>query len=310
MPNFNAAGNIDAIAEHAQAAISQAASINGEVTAIASIRDLDFFLSSIVRHGVQPNSLIQDLDETMLGLGAIAGTIPRGNVATYATANPTDERQRTFTGERPERLFIRAVAQTALALDDALRIFGDQGYRKGLVALDSGLDDMVKSIITVKREVTPDFFTGKLRPYFDSMTIAGKQYLGSGGAQLQLVGIDYLLWGCTDQNQEYLDFFEENFIYMTPQQQTSVAKGLAQHNGQSVIDYLESNQDPEAIVSAISVLKKIRQFRYPHKKIADDNFKLRQEGSVGSGGYTPSILSLLITKNNNALKRVAEPMDE
>lgn len=310
LPAFNAIADVDSIAKHTRDAIARAALVEGEVEAIASIRDLDFFLSSAVRHGIQPNEIIDNLDDTMVGLGAIAGTIPRGNVATYATANPTDTRQRTFTGERPEKLFIGAVAQTALALDGALRVFGDKNYEQGLIALDFGLDAMVKSIIAVRREVTPEFFTGTLRPYFDSMTIAGKQYLGSGGAQLQLVGIDYLLWGCSDQNQDYRDFFDENVKYMTPQQQAYVKHALTQHDGQSIVEYLKENRDPDAITTAISVLKKIRKFRYPHKKIADDNFKLRQEGSVGSGGYTPDILGLLITKNEAALTRLQDTLHD
>lgn len=310
LPALNATADVDTIVSHARVAIARAAFVTGEVEAIASIRDLDFFLSSVVRHGVQPNEIVDNLDDTMVGLGEVAGTIPRGNVATYATANPTDARQRTFTGERPERLFIGAVAQTALALDSALRVFGDKNYEQGLVALDFGLNAMVNSIITVRREVTPEFFTGTLRPYFDSMTIAGKKYLGSGGAQLQLVGIDYLLWGCSDQNQEYRDFFDENVMYMTPQQQAYVKHALTQHEGQSIVDYLEKNRDPHAITTAISVLKKIKKFRYPHKKIADDNFKLRQEGSVGSGGYTPDILGLLITKNESALTRLQDTLDD
>ena len=70
---------------------------------------------------------------------------------------------------------------------------------------------MVKSIISVKRTVSPEFFTNDMRPYFESMTVGGKEYTGAGGAQMQLLALDYMLWGSTDESEDYRHFYEENY---------------------------------------------------------------------------------------------------
>jgi hypothetical protein len=58
------------------------------------------------------------------------------------------------------------------------------------------------------------------------------------------------------------------------------------------------------------LLRKIRKFRYPHRKIAQDNFKLRPDDAVGSGSYKPDILDVLIDKTEKAIAQVEESRRE
>lgn len=304
LPSLNSTKDVGKIILATEASLDQLPDELNEEESIAALRDFDFLVSSLIRHGVEPVDSVHGLNEGLQHIAAITHTVPRGSVSTYTTANPIDERMRTFTGTAEEKVFITEVTNSARALDTAMYSFGTDGYATGLHNTSQALDTMIRSILIVKKEVSPEFFTNNLRPYFDAMTVNGQRYLGSGGAQLQLVGIDFLLWGVNDPNQTYQAFFNENFAYMTPRQRESVSKALAKHDGMSIVDHLSTFRDPQMAEDAISTLRKIRKFRFPHRKIAVDNFKLRSKDAVGSGSYTPEILNLLIDKNDAALTRL------
>ena len=54
------------------------------------------------------------------------------------------------------------------------------------------------------------------------------------------------------------------------------------------------------------VLHPLMSFRFPHKKVTDENFRVRPTGSKGSGGYTVEVLDMLLTLNTQALQRVGQ----
>lgn len=304
LPDFNAAKNVGEIILATEASLEQLPEELNEEESIAALRDFDFLVSSLIRHGVEPVEAVDGLGQGLQHIATITQTVPRGSVSTYTTANPIDDRMRTFTGTPEEKVFIKEVTNSAQALDTAMYSFGAEGYAAGLHDTSRALDEMIRSILIVKREVSPEFFTNNLRPYFDAMTVNGQRYLGSGGAQLQLVGIDYLLWGVGDENQTYRTFFNENFAYMTPRQRENVQKALARQDNMSIVDHLTTFNDRQMAKDAIDCLRKIRKFRFPHRKIAVDNFKLRSKDAVGSGSYTPEILNLLIEKNDATLAKL------
>jgi hypothetical protein len=283
--------------------------------ALAIIRDMDFLTSSLLRHGENPFDHAPELEESLIRTGLVANTVPRGTVFTYAAANPSGERRRSFTGSTEEDVFISAVTRSVVALDDSVDKMGgispihtDQQLQGVLADSSDAMDEMVRSIIEVKRVVSPEYFTFNMRPYFESLEIGGKSYTGSGGAQIQLVAIDFMLWGCEDTNPDYLKFFEENLLYLTPTQQKSLEEYLRTNGDQSIVSLVTdaTNYDNDTRQSAVDLLRKVKKFRYPHRKVAQDNFKLRPDDAVGSGSYKPDILDILIDKTQVAIDKIEE----
>ena len=43
------------------------------------------------------------------------------------------------------------------------------------------MDAMIESIVDVYRKIDADYFTYVMRPYFEPLTIGGKQYSAAGG---------------------------------------------------------------------------------------------------------------------------------
>lgn len=304
LPLVNSAADVDTLITTTEHTLTRIPELLDDAEAIACMRDFDFLLSSLIRHGVDPTQHVTGLEDGLGRIAVVTRTVPRGSVSTYTNANPEGPRQRKFTGTTMERTFIEAVTRSSTALDRAIEAFGNYGYREGSQETSKAIDAMIASIIVVKREVTPNFFTHELRPYFDAMVMGGKRYLGSGGAQLQLVGIDYLLWGANDEDPAYQEFFAENYEYLTVRQRDCVQKALTRYDNKSVVEYVAENGDTETAGFAIEAMRKIKKFRYPHLKVAEDNFRLREVGAVGSGSYTPEILRKLIEKNSNAILRL------
>jgi monodechloroaminopyrrolnitrin synthase len=287
--------------------------LDNPADALAIIRDADFLTSSLLRHGENPFKETPELEEKLIQAGSVANTVPRGTVFTYAAANPTGERRRSFTGSTEEDAFISAVTRSVVALDGAVDKIGgislfstDQQLQEALTNSSQAMDEMIRSIVEVMRVVPPEYFTNHMRPYFESLTIGGKNYTGSGGAQIQLVAIDFMLWGCEGNDPEYLTFFEENVGYLTPTQQKSLEAYLKSNGEKGIVSLVTEGQEFEdaSRQATVDLLKKIKKFRYPHRKVAQDNFKLRPDDAVGSGSYKPDILDVLIDKTQGAIERI------
>lgn len=311
LPFVNMAGDTQKIIDTTETATEKLFALEDTNSneAFAALRDMDFLLGSGIRHGLDPITDVDGLEEGLIRLGKIAGTVPRGSVYTYSLANPNDNRQRSFTGSYEENEFIDAVRVGTGALDCAIFAlsqcseYDKEGLIAGLDSTTEAMGDMVAAIGRVMRTVSPEYFTNNLRPYFDPAIIDGVSYTGAGGAQMQLLGIDRILWGNSDASEEYVRFYAENFQYLTPEQQRSVSLYF-ESNDRTVLETIvdeELGQDDPLSMSALRLLKSIRKFRYPHRKVARDNFKLRSNDAVGSGAYTPEILDLLIQKTENSI---------
>lgn len=204
LPTINGSADVGAISTIIDDVISDLdITAYDQDSATAAMRDLDFLLSSSLRHGADLVVEGGTIESALLGLGRIACMIPRGTVSTYALANPRGERERSFTGSPEERLFIESVRSGAESVESSLETYVREGKYAGLCAMENGIDHMITSIIDVKRGVSPAYFTGQLRPYFEPLTIGGESYAGSGGAQLQFIAVDYLLWGVDCDNPVY-----------------------------------------------------------------------------------------------------------
>lgn len=318
IPSINARGDTSSLITLSKIAIETLHSTT-DITnneAFASLRDLDFLLGSCIRHELDPINDVDGFEESLLFLGRIAGTIPRGSVYTYSISNPDNERQRSFTGSLEENKFIDAVRTGTSAMDNALIKLSQSSPENpkelitGLDITTSAMDVMVGAIGKVMKTVSPEYFTHQLRPYFEPAIIGGKLYTGAGGAQMQLLGIDRILWGKTDGDETYNQFYEENFQYLTPDHQNAISHYLNRHDKTILETVLEEGTGPDNELSnaTLRLLKTIRKFRYPHRKVARDNFNLRSENSVGSGSYTPEILDLLINKTEHAINTIVSEL--
>lgn len=315
LPDLNAHEDVEGLREvtlHASDTLRDQR-LSDPADALAVIRDVDFLTSSLLRYGVNPFECAPELEDDLIRTSRVANTIPRGTVFTYAAANPSGERRRSFTGSVEEDVFISAVTRSVIALDDSVDRMGgisplstDQQLQAVLADSSSAMDEMVRSIIEVKRTVSPEYFTNNMRPYFESLEIGGRSYTGSGGAQIQLVAIDFMLWGCEDNDPDYLKFFEENLLYLTPVQQRSLEQYLRVNGEKSLVSLVSEDYEDNTRQATIDLLRKIKKFRYPHRKVAQDNFKLRPDDAVGSGSYKPDILDILIDKTELAIEKVEE----
>jgi len=307
LPDINRAADTDALRDTLNDSVLQLTGGKLNTTAsLAALRDLDFLASSYVRHGRNPIEEIVGLEDAFIQLGDNVGTVPRGTVATYALANPTGERERSFTGEPEETLFIEAVRNTSLVLESSLKDFIRTDATTALKGFDENLDIAISSIVLVMRALPPEYFTNEMRPYFDPLIIDGKKYLGAGGAQLQFVAFDYILWGATETNERYQKYLHENYAYLTPSQKESIALIMEKYENTPIIEHFAMSEDKVAAKAALGALQKMKKFRYPHRKLAQDNFKVRRPGQVGSGAYTTDILDVLLERTEMAIKVTEE----
>lgn len=281
--------------------------------AIASLRDIDIILSSLLRHEINPVEAQPGITSTLKSLGEIATNVPRGTIATYVGINPSDYRRRHFTSTEEEVLFVDSLAGGYHLLDSALNdiatIKNDSSTLDIVGALGSSMDaidNMRNAIVTVHKNISPEFFSTNIRPYFEPLEVDGEVYAAPGGSQLQLLGIEYALWGCDSADAEYASYFIDNLKYLTAEQKHMMFNYLQNNGGESIFTRAQHEGDSSLRDEVANVMRSFRKFRYPHKKVADDNFAIRPDGSVGSGHYTPKLLVHLILQTNGKIKQLTE----
>ena len=277
-------------------------------SAVAALRDLDFVIGSLLKQGEESLLLSEPSQRALGSLALAAGTVPRGTVYTYAACNPDDNRRRSYTGSQDEFLFIDAVKEGVNALDacaDDLTTVLHDGSRLGNASQQMGR--LVTSIVKVKRGMTPGYFTDNMRPFFNSLRVNGEKYAGPGGAQMQVVAIDSMLWGLGCKDEVYLSYFKDNIKYLTPNQREQLNDFGNATDGRSITALLKSGDlSPELVAPTIDLLRTLQKFRHPHRKVASDNFNIRSEGAVGSGNYTPVILDDLMSLNKRAISELEQ----
>lgn len=291
-----------------------------EVSAMAAARDLNMIASAATKFGI-PMHKLPNLEELMLILAQKTYEVPTDTVFGYGTRNPIGERQRSFTKTKEESLFIEAFSAgmsgliVTLAGLETIQSLEITNPRLSALALDSSvhLQQMQEAILNVRQHITPDFFTNRLRPFFDPKTLRGSTYFAAGGAQMPVTMIDLLLWGVEDTDRTYVGYRNENLRYLprsyrskvesimslpsiltsvTTQVQRGVTKGLRK----TAIVNLRSLQD---------LADQMIRFRAPHLGVAKANMSIRSNGSVGSGGYDLSILQYLIKRTKEFKAQIA-----
>lgn len=285
------------------------------IEARAATRDLGMIAASLAKHdiGLKGAPL---LEQSLARLSHITDEVPRDTVFSYGTRNPQNWRMRTFTATQAETEFIGSFANGMKRLPycihkllSAMRLsVFDLRFSDLLGSARTDLTELVNGMANVRRNVTPTFFTTVLRPYFPPLTINQKTYVAPGGAQMILLLVDRILWGAGITHPTYRAYFEDNLQYL-PLYYRNIDNRLG---NQSLVDkFLSEASDNLTEINCArqaldSILLEIIRFRIPHRKTARENFQLRIQNAVGSGGYTEDILDILLVETKTARKRISE----
>ncbi|MGL4759472.1 MAG: monodechloroaminopyrrolnitrin synthase PrnB family protein [Patescibacteria group bacterium] len=230
--------------------------------------------------------------------------VPRDTVFTYGPMNSLEQR-RTFTNLKEENFFIDSFSEGMESLFNCIEAlksahkslsshYDDQTIAFHLNEANIAFRGMVTAIKQVHIKVPAQIFTNDLRPFFDPYAIKDKSYLAPGGAGMPVLIVDQILWSNEYWSDLYSGYFQTNLEYL-PSCFRKASDGFV---GQPTIRQLI--EEKELKISSIAfceLCQTLLLFRGIHKKVADSNFKLRPDGSLGSGGHTPDeILKLLIDK--------------
>ncbi len=263
----------------------------GEYQSYAFHRDLGHIAATQQRYAI-PIGNNPALFEGLYNVGVAIAEVPRDTVFSYGPRNYVYA-PRSFTTFGFESTFIESFRQGMGGLYRCINhllvgMAGKVSLSTAIQAATGEFKNMTTAIVNVHRQITPEQFTHVLRPYFDPIEIDGTSYLAPGGAQMPLILLDMIMKGSKyfDKMQSYS---LENVGYMPLGYRFAFEILLERQI--CLTNYLKSTEDREAFQGLQNA---VLQFRYPHRKVATDNFKLREEEKVGSGGYTPKLLDELI----------------
>lgn len=265
------------------------------IEAMACLRDLDFIISSLIAHGVEPLASNSNTEAALVQLGIIANTVPRGTSFTYANGNPPGLRRRTFTNDAQEHIFIDAIADSSAAISQALEILTTHTTRKDITPLTRAVERVTASMVSVKRSVTPEFFTGQLRYYLELYSVNGNEYLGPGGIQT-LLPVDLIVWGIDSTDNAWKKFVETNYPYIDPIQKEHLQDILKRNHGESFYEKARTSSDIQLQREVYYCLKALKKFRYPHRKLVQDNVEIAEDDS-----YDDSIVGVILRKTDALL---------
>lgn len=283
----------------------------GEVPAMAAARDLNMIASVVTRFGI-PMHAVPHLESLLILLAEKTREVPTDTVFGYGSRNPGGRRRRSFTQTTEEELFINSFTDgmnslvVTLAALETVQVMSLANGRYSLLVREaiSGFQGMSEAILNVRKHVTPDFFTQKLRPFFEPKTIRRTTYFAAGGAQMPVTVVDLTMWGVEDTDRIYVGYRNENLRYL-PQCYRSKLESVFRAPSilRAATAELEGQVSASARDNSLASLRALKdfadqiiKFRAPHFAVARANMKIRSEGSVGSGGYDLSILEYLIKK--------------
>lgn len=309
LPILNRASDIAGLTRLARAWVGRVdGSLYDVATASAALRDLGFVLASLERHGVDYR-VVEGSEEILLKLGALADEVPRDSVYTYALRNP-EHVPRSFTELPEEALFIKEVRTAGFALRPAVDALmealtltvDDPGLPDLLADATEGFAVFARSLLSVKRNVTPETFSNEMRPYFPPMTVGGQLLYAPGGAQMTPLLVDIVLIRPEPgeaQEEWYEQYLRENVGYLPAMYRE--AGDLARRH-RPLLPRLVDEAGREAVPTAGAsrtlrelrgLMREVLKFRIPHLQLAKANMNVRSEGSLGSGGYMTDSLDHL-----------------
>lgn len=307
LPALNDRGDIAAIRDVAELAVTRLQdSMRGDfVYASAAIRDLCMFGGSLVRFGVEPEECVPGFNKALLDLAAGAeATLPRDSFTDYTSRNPDGDRERRFSSQPEEEIFIDSLRQGMACLDYCLEdlvlaytySFADKEFATHCYAAADSFQTMIDVMVTVKKKITPEVFTHTIRPFFEPFTVDGVAYSAPSGAEMSILNVDLILWGLECKDALYEKYMKANMlrlplIYQELYQQFEGLPSLTKRiQERFLLDKPLSENERNSLSAIYYILTKIYSFRMPHYKVAEENVKLRIKETQGvevkgSGGF-------------------------
>jgi len=324
VPRFNEAADYGELLKilHDLVACGPKAEILSPPEAWAAIRDLGFVMGPIKRRGMQPVLEVPELGHYLLELAEQAACLhPRDNVFTLTVVNPTDERRRTYTKSPSEYAFIEAVEISMVTMDRCIADIcamlqyplHSSHFEVWAKQAAQTFQAVIDALLLVRTKVDRDWFANIFTRNLEQIEINGQSYHGPSADQTQMLIIDWMLYG--QSYPSYMAFFNSLQQHLRPLHRQIMSQHSQMH-GCSVLEMMRRNyaqsltvdaeQTDKSVQSIIRLLKRIRTFRYPHRKIAIDSFAMRDDNrQIGSGGLIPgSDLRKLIDWTEQAIAEV------
>ena len=324
LPVMNVCRDISGLVQLGEAIVPTPLQSNGFTRneSRAALRDLGMVAASIKRHGIEPVRVVPGLQEALISGGLKAGTVPRDTVLSYGAWNPDDQRRRKFTVLPDEDLFIDSFKRGSGQLDQSVvellntqdMDLQDSGFESAVNRSSKHFEQMIGAIVAVRRHITPEVFTGELRPYFEPYLVGERSYLAPGGAQMPVLLIDQIMWGSDTADTQYQQYLIENTQYL-PEEMRDLSTNLSQK--ESMVSRVKREcaekdtlqpQEQKSLGAMVDLTNKLIAFRRPHLALAKANFALRSEKDNGSGGYKPDILEVLIDHTEKARQSIKNVM--
>ncbi|HEX5568750.1 MAG TPA: monodechloroaminopyrrolnitrin synthase PrnB family protein [Streptomyces sp.] len=314
LPHANLAADVTWLHQRAALLARRSAEVLSAAPAQAALRDLGMLTASLARH-TRHSAPAPCVEAALLRLGALTGEVPRETVYSYTTRNPRGPRRRSFTDTPGEHLFIDEVTAASHTLEAAIDLLVHLPEADNETAATALADQVAQHLrafsthlLRVKRNLTPEFFTGQLRPYYPPLEIAGRTYYAPGGAQMPLLVVDVLLLAQASTGplaRWYAQYVAGNVLYLPPHHRALI-EDAGSRPGLARLARHAAHLRP----AALRLLGELRRFRLPHRELARTNMAVRPDGSLGSGGYTTHALDRLldVTESARALLTPGSPV--
>lgn len=295
---------------------------------LAAMRDLGLLLGSIKRHGMQPITLVPELEPVLLELGRRTDMIPRDTVHHYTEWNPRGQRQRMYTGEPQEEFLMNGARLSLPHLSQAVELCKtlshldptEQLFATTLEALAEQIGFFDQAITEVVEKVTPEFFAQVMRPYYEEVTVGGISYLGPAAAHVPLFLIDLVVWASDHGDPVYDAFLHEATQHTLPHWRALVPlweqkPSLVTQVNRAFATIQPDEMPPQALRQTTEALFKVLRtlviFRGKHfgiaRKAYHDELRLYELGSGGGSiGLLRTILDL--TRQNATIVRQAHTL--
>ncbi len=307
LPALNDRGDIAAIRDVTELAVTkiQDSIRSNFVYASAAIRDLCIFGASLVRFGVEPSDCVPGFSKALLGLAAAAeATLPRDSFIDYTSRNPDGDRERRFSSQPEEEIFIDSLRQGMACLDYCLEdlvlaytcSFAEKEFATHCYAAADSFQTMIDGMVIVKKKITPEVFTHAIRPFFEPFTVDGEAYSAPSGAEMSILNVDLILWGLECKDELYEKYMKANMLRLPLiyqelcQQFEGLPSLMSRVHERSLLEEPLSENELNSMCALYHLLTRIYSFRMPHYKVAEENVKLRLKETLGaevkgSGGF-------------------------
>ncbi len=291
--------------------------------AAAAMRDLGFLVGSIRRHAREPAEALPALEPVMLELSRLTDLPPSVNLLHVTVWNPRGSAlERRFTRVDAESHLFESVRLSMAALEAAvhrtLELYEEPLDSPAFVPMADDvahlLRKMVDAVVYAFRNIPPRIFAAELRPYFEPVRFAGKEWLGPGAVEMPLFVLEHALWSSSTTHRGCIEFKETYVPYILPQLRPLYHRFTGRP---SLLDRAEAEaraRTPTAsVLAGLKALDRIFEvllrFRAPHVRLAEQAYVPENEAhSVGSGGYAPTMLVELLALTRDARARLS-PFD-